>query len=243
MILSDRMKDYESRSDFRLQRKVPVIGRLDGKASHTLTRGLERPFDESFHGCMVAVAAALCENVQGCQAAYTQSDEVTVLLLDTASHDTQAWFDYRLAKMCSVAASVATDAFSRAWRAEFGGRPRAPAWFDARFFNVAQAEVCNAFLWRQRDAERNSLLMLAQAHFSHLELQGKRDPALHDMLHGIGVNWNDCPARQKRGTCVVREQFGGPGGSVRSRWVGREAPIFSQDRDYIERYLETDREG
>jgi len=252
MSLGDRMKDYEGRSDFRLQRKMPVVMRLDGKAFHTLTRGLDRPWCERFTRCMWAAAEALCENVQGCQLAYVQSDEITLLLKDWQSHGTDAWFDYRVQKMCSVAASIATDAFTAEWRRLFDEPPK-KAWFDARAWNIAEAEVTNAFIWRQRDATKNSVTMLAQAHFSHKELHGKNGSQKQDMLMGLDepVNWNDCEVWQKRGVCIVKEEyfkalepgaFGDhslPSQVRRTRWaVDFETPIFSRDRGYIEKHLE-----
>lgn len=42
--LGDRMKGYEDVSRNFLTRRVPAIIRLDGKAFHTFTKGMEKPF-------------------------------------------------------------------------------------------------------------------------------------------------------------------------------------------------------
>ena len=244
MNLGDRMKDYESRNDFRLQRKIPVLGRLDGKAFHRVTREMRRPWDLTFALCMRDAAQALCENIQGCQIAYVQSDEITILLKDWQTFQTDPWFDYRVQKMCAVAASIATDAFNTSLKSY--NIDTAPAWFDARFWNVTPSEVCNAFLWRQRDAEKNSIAMLAQAHFSHTMLHEKNTSQMQDMLMALDppINWNDCEVWQKRGSCVVREVYEKPAdaeneAAMRSRWiVDWNTPIFSKDRAYIEKFLE-----
>lgn len=242
------MKKYESVPKSRLTPRVPVLMRMDGRAFHTFTRGLARPYDARFHRCMWRAATALCEEVSGCKLAYVQSDEISLLLTDYETHNTQPWFDYEVQKICSVAASVATGAFFIAYLHEFpeagqkilAGEGIIPS-FDARCWNVPKEEVCNAFLWRQQDAERNSLSMLCQANFSHSQLQGKSRAQQHEMLHGIGLNWNDCATPQKRGVCITRETYTveGPEGPVtRHRWVAdQNIPIFSQDRSYIERYL------
>ena len=92
--LGDRMKEnYENRAKTYLVRRMPVIIRLDGKAFHTFTKGLKRPYDEIFHNTMNATLKHLCENIQGCKLGYTQSDEITLLLTDYDTLTTDAWFD------------------------------------------------------------------------------------------------------------------------------------------------------
>lgn len=47
--LGDRMKDfYESRTRTFLPRRTYSIIRVDGKAFHSYTKGLYRPFDDKF---------------------------------------------------------------------------------------------------------------------------------------------------------------------------------------------------
>ena len=118
--LGDRMKNYyENRSKTFLTRRTPVIIRIDGKAFHTFTKGFDRPYDEVFHNAMNQTAKYLCENIQGCKIGYTQSDEITLLLTDYDTLTTEAWFDYNVQKMCSVAASMATMAFNKAFTKAF----------------------------------------------------------------------------------------------------------------------------
>lgn len=250
--LGDRMKEAENATRFNLVHKVPVIGRLDGKAFHTFTRGLIRPYDPRMHRCMWAAAVELCRTVQGCQMAYVQSDEISLLLTDDATPNTDAWFGYDLRKMCSVAASTATRAFIRAMAQELPERFSEFQFpdFDARFWNLTSAEVPNYFIWRQQDASRNSINSLGQFYFSHKELQGKTIGQVQDMLmlqmgdEQRPVNWNDCPTVQKRGVCVVKEEYVASTGPIfgsvvtRSRWVvDEDIPVFTQDRTYITRWL------
>lgn len=228
--LGDRMKEYESVTCNRLTRRVPVIIRLDGKAFHTLTRNMKRPYDPDFHNCMWNAAKLLCEEVQGCQIAYVQSDEISLLLTDWGDKTTAAWFDNQVQKMVSVAAALATCGFLQKYNTYWPEKSMSRIAFDARAFPLPATEICNYFLWRQQDATRNSLNMLAQVHFSHKALHGKNTSAMQDMLMlQHGVNWNDCPISQKRGVCVVKAPDG--------KWHADMAtPIFSQDRVYIERY-------
>ena len=246
--LGDRMKMYEGVTRTRLIPKLPVMLRLDGKAFHTLTRGMDKPVDKRFQAAMYATAKALCEEVQGCQLAYVQSDEITLLLVDYQTYRTQSWFDYEIMKMCSVAAGIASAHFSGCYDDKVGI-------FDCRAWNLPQHEVVNALIWRQQDATRNSISSLAQSHFSPKELHGKDSVTMQDMLVlQKGVNWNDCPVPQKRGVCVVKETFtvecpvgfGPPGHNAdqldvtakRTRWIVDEnIPIFTQDRQYIEKFV------
>ena len=107
-----RMKQYEQLAEMRLEKKVPVAIRLDGKAFHTFTKGLEKPFDQIFSASMQGTMQALCEDIQGCVFGYTQSDEITLILIDYQNPESSAWFDYRVQKMASVAAGLATKYFN-----------------------------------------------------------------------------------------------------------------------------------
>lgn len=110
--LGNRMKGYENISRNYLIKKLPIIIRLDGKAFHSFTKGMKRPFDNLLIETMQETAKYLCENIQGCKLAYTQSDEITLLLTDYEKTDTQGWFEYNIQKMCSISASMATLSFN-----------------------------------------------------------------------------------------------------------------------------------
>lgn len=233
--LGDRMKAYEHAWRFSFPRRVPIIIRVDGKAFHTLTRGCARPFDETLMLCMDRVAVALCEEIQGAQLAYVQSDEVSVLVHGYRSIQSEPWFGNELQKMTSVSAAVATEAFNR-------DGPFASAHFDSRVFVVPEDEVCNYFIWRQQDATRNSIQMVAQARFSARELHGKNTSDMQEMLFSkVGINWNDYAIRLKRGRCAVRSVYEREG-ATRHQWtIDNEIPVFSQAREYIERHVEIHR--
>lgn len=247
--LSDRMQTYEQASRYRLPRRMPVIIRVDGKAFHSWTRGLERPFSLPFVLAMNAVATSLCEEIQGAQLAYVQSDEISVLLHNYKKLATDAWLDNRVEKMSSIAASIAASQMTLASTDVFGHERPRPAYFDARVFVLPEAEVCNYFIWRQQDATRNSIQMLAQSLYSPREMHKKNTDHLQEMTCQKGQNWNDLPTHLKRGRCVVKEGYkfveGERGELVtRHRWVvDQEPPIFSKERDYVNRHLEVEPEA
>lgn len=231
--LGKRMKEfYETVPKTRLVRRTPVAIRIDGKAFHTFTRGFEKPFDEVLGRAMRKTMKYLCENIQGCVLGYTQSDEITLILIDYKKLTSSAWFDYEVQKMCSIAASMATMAFNRFFAGEvktftfnngenyergskeailcevYRNAVNKGAMFDARVFNIPKEEVANLIYWRQLDATRNSIQMVGQANFSHKELQNKSCNVIQEMLfQERDINWNDFPTHLKRGSCCVKSDI------------------------------------
>lgn len=224
--IGDRMKgQYEARAQTHLPRRTFTIVRLDGKAFHTYTRGCEKPFDANLSNAMVCAAAVVAEDAQGCSCAYVQSDEVSLLLTDFATTQTDAWFDGNVQKIVSVAASTMTAHFNNL-------RPGKVATFDARAFTIPdRTEVENYFIWRQQDCKRNSIAGLAQAHFSHKQLHGLNGDQMQELLwREKGINWADERPAFKNGVLVTRQWYEVEG-AQRSRWIGDAAPIFTQERD------------
>ena len=280
--LGTRMKTfYEEIPKTKLMRRCPVAIRIDGKSFHTFTRGFNKPFDEVLIESMQETMRYLCENIQGCVLGYTQSDEITLILVDYKKLNSAAWFDYEVQKMCSIAASMATMAFNRFLMYEYEefnrwvneGNPTDEdrrlndiyydamckgAMFDARCFNIPKEEVTNLIYWRQLDASRNSIQMVGQANFSHKELQNKSCNQIQDMLmEQKGINWNDLPIYQKRGSCCIKiknkidevmineqQKFGEDKVTKivsieKSHWIiDKEIPIFKGDnRKYIDKLI------
>ena len=236
--LGTRMKEYyENIPKTKLMRRTPVAIRIDGKAFHTFTRGFKKPFDEVLIKTMQETTKYLCENIQGCVLGYTQSDEITLILVDYKRLNSSAWFDYEVQKVCSISASMATMAFNKFFKENVDdliweyGHSLIPqcieiqeeiakyhttllqaaekgAMFDARCFNIPREEVTNLVYWRQLDAARNSVQMVGQAYFSQNELHEKTCSNIQDMLmEKYKINWNDYPTYQKRGTCVVKNEI------------------------------------
>lgn len=261
--LGKRMKEfYEQVPKTRLVRRMPVAIRIDGKAFHTFTRGFQKPFDKVLMTAMQETTKYLCENVQGCVFGYTQSDEITLILVDYKELDTSAWFDYEVQKLCSISASMATMAFNKIFSTlvdEYNCCPESSgvqanwylaarekgAMFDARCFNIPKEEVTNLIYWRQLDAARNSIQMVGQANFSHKELQNKSCNMIQDMLHERkGINWNDFPTDCKRGAAVIKKKIGTnvaaacgiAGATYEIRWViDRNMPMLKgEDRKYLD---------
>lgn len=166
---------------------------------------MERPFCAKFREAMTELTIFLASETSAL-VGYTQSDEIT-LGWYSRRYQSQIVFNGRLQKMVSILASLATAKFNRLVAERWPHLADRMPVFDCRVWNVpTHEEAANVFLWREQDATRNSLQMLARAHFSHNQLHAKDASDLHDMLHTKGVNWNDLPARVKRGTYVRRER-------------------------------------
>lgn len=232
--LGTRMKDYEARNQYFLQRHIPVAIRVDMKSGHSFTKGFKQPFDEIFVKSMQQTAKFMCENIQGTVLSFQQSDEITIILQDYKNLNTDAWFNYRTDKMCSIAASMATMAFNKAFASNVAKQSKRlyreyleekdasyidmleiamnkGAMFDARCFNIPKEEVANLIYWRQLDATRNSIQMVGQANFSHKELQKKSCNMIQEMLFAEkGINWNDYPTYLKRGSCCIKTTIQNP---------------------------------
>jgi tRNA(His) guanylyltransferase len=245
--LGDRMKGHESVPKNFLMRWTPVIIRLDGRAFHSFTKRQAikdsltvDPFSEIMKSCMVYTTQLLCSQIQNVKVGYTQSDEISLLLTDWDTNDTQQWFGGNIQKIVSLSAAIATNAFNHTYETyERMAFCESKPMFDSRVFNLPKEEVTNYFIWRQQDASRNSVSMTAQYHFSHKELHKKSNSDKQDMLMlQKGVNWNDIDTWKKRGTCVTKQEIDKGNGVIRSSWVpDMDIPIFTQDRDYIERFL------
>ena len=265
--LGMRMKEfYEEVPKTRLVRRMPVAIRIDGKAFHTFTRGFQKPFDEILVKSMQDTMKYLCENIQGCVLGYTQSDEITLILVDYQNLNSCAWFDYEVQKVCSIASSMATMAFNKFFTKNVNyfemthehddtineycttlvNAAEKGAMFDARCFNIPKEEVCNLIYWRQLDATRNSIQMVGQANFSHKELQKKNCNMIQEMLFAEkGINWNDYPTYLKRGSCCIKTTIQNPNVDIKdgvypkSIWmIDLDIPIFKGDgRQYIDKLI------
>lgn len=257
--LGDRMKKYEGITRDHLIPRMPVIIRLDGKAFHTFTRGFTKPFDHVMMQSMQETMKLLCENIQGCVLGYTQSDEISLVLVDYQNLNSCSWFDNRIQKIASVSASMATLYFNKAFLQfvsryshlalvdslsatcehanmldVYNAAIQRGALFDSRVFNIPKEEVTNCILWRQNDATRNSIEAVGQAYFSRSQLHGKSCNQIQDMLMTEkGINWNDFRTDEKRGSCCIRVIDGDTG---RGKWtIDTNIPVFKgEGRTYID---------
>lgn len=255
--LSEKMKRLENEVTIKLKPKTPVIIRLDGKAFHTFTRGLDKPFDKDLSDIMQYTAMKLAEELQNVKFIYSQSDEISILLTDWDNPNTDTWYGYRVQKMTSVSASIATLAFNEKvldttskywslmmtkdipWEDEKLYKEKYDLWkskkfnalFDSRVFNLDKEEVSNYFLYRYKDAKRNSAQALAQSEFSQKQLAGVSCPDMIEMVkEKTGVDYNELSSLQKVGFAIYKDEDG--------NWLlDKEVPDIYENREYVEKWL------
>ena len=188
------------------------VVRLDGKAFHTYCRGLDKPFDQRFMDDIDAAAADLFGRLSGIRLAYVQSDEISLVLSDRSASGEEQPYPHagQVQKIVSITAAAASTHFNLA-RAGLTDRI---GLFDARAFSLPTVDDVLSYLrWRQRDAQRNSLSMIAETRFSHTALRGVSSADRRDMLLGIGVDPDaDVPAGFRLGRLIARRSE--PGSST-----------------------------
>ena len=253
--LGDRMKRFEESFDFSLPIRIPMMLRIDGKNFHSMVKKWKciKPFDNRLQKAMSYTAQELCRSIEGARLAYVQSDEITIVVYDDMTRVSQPWFDKRLSKILSISSSIATRAFNSFpyfdpsidtidCLGEWLDVDKHPAIFDSRVWVMPENEVKNNFIWRQQDASRNSVQMLARSLYSHKEVTDNNNSELQEMCFQKGSNWNDLPTWQKRGWCIVKQQIeceNQYGKFMRNKWIeDLEIPVFTKS-EYLNEKLKS----
>ena len=243
--LEVRMKAHEVVFKNFVKPHVPVVIRIDGKAFHTFTRGLAKPLDETVTQAMLATVKYLCANIQNCKLGYTQSDEISLLLVDYERPESEQWFSGNVQKMVSVAASMATLAFNKAFRenvqaaVDAGQLPADAvhlkrvdtATFDARVFEVPVDDVVDYLNWRQADCARNFIEACGRTRYSQKQLSKISCRDLRLMMLDDGFDVTAQPTSAQLGFVVRREvyELDNEQRTLRSRWTEfTETPRFAR---------------
>lgn len=235
-----RMKEYELAFRQFIPAKSYAIIRVDGRAFHTLTQDMDKPFDEGFMNGMDWAAVALCEEIQNAQFAYVQSDEISVLVTDLRAKD-QQWFGGEVPKWLSISAACATSGF-RNWQ-QVSGFTGPAGLFDSRVMVLPNRdEVINYFLWRQADAARNAVQAVGQSVFTPQELHKVSVVGITNMLNMRGIYMDQYPVGARTGRVVTHnpavreinythkrtgEEFSHT--VIRHFWEASNAPWFDWD--------------
>lgn len=242
--LGDRMKGYENITRYHLMPRSYVFLRVDGRAFHTYTKKLVKPFDVNLHQDMDATAKYLCENIQNAKLGYVQSDEITILLTGFDDINTQQFFDGNIQKITSIVSSLATARFNQLRFSRITREYKSPLWdmniplatFDCRCWNIpTQTEAMNTFIWRNQDCTRNSISMMAQFYFSHKELQGKSSKDMLEMLKEKS-DWEKIYESLKYGRIILKEDYLE---SIKNQlveknhWVVRSAWKFTENKEKL----------
>ena len=202
--IGDWMKSFETKE--RFIPGVPIIARIDGRAFHSFTRGMDRPYDIGLIMCLQDAMKFVFEE-SNARIGYHQSDEIS-LLFYSANPQSQVYFDGRKQKMISMLAADVTSAFTLAAMDHWPEKvKRMHPRFDCRVYQYPVGVVPFYFRWRVRDAVKNSISMAASHYYSNQQLHGKNSAERQDMLIAKGVNWNNYPRYFKEGTFIQKRKM------------------------------------
>lgn len=257
--LADKCKYYQELANYKLMPNGYILAHLDGRGFSNYCKRFEKPFDKIFVNAMNESAIYVAKNVQNCKLAYVQSDEITLVIVDSPESDT--FFKYRVSKLCSIMASMVTAKFMQLMMLELAKTPCSQddlleminketlVQFDCKVWNVPNLNEVYAWLnFRQIDCIRNSKQQFAQTHFSHNRLMNKNTDEQIEMVKAEkGIDWEAFENGLKYGrfiskTNVNREFIDKKGEAhnvLRTVWIAEDGfPIQSEeDREkFLDKY-------
>ena len=226
LTLKERMKALQSERDYRLDDDSYILCHIDGRAfSKMIKKKFRLPFDDDFMRMMDDTASYVCANVQGAKLAYVQSDEITIVITNFKVEDGEvlkgsSFFDYRLCKLQSIIASLATAKFNQLYALRILGMDSDKSYnqqlrempliqFDCKCWDVK--EYNDMFAWfkfRQNDCIRKSKQQFAQAYCPHKELLNKNaDEQVAYCKLKTGKDWTELQGKYKYGRLVYRTTY------------------------------------
>lgn len=242
--LEEKVMYYRGLTDYRLMPKTPIILFLDGRGFSMFTNKFKKPYDSNFINMMNETAKFLCENIDGCKIGYTQSDEISLYITNADSIEQSAWFSYRLSKLCSIAASLATSKFNQLNLLYEIEKNKGSdlvdvikniklAQFDCKAWNVPSLnDLFCWFLYRQNDCIKNSKQMACQTMIPHKKLVGKHtDEQIAMLLDEYNIDWFDYKDGEKYGRFITKELkiFTNSNGEefTRNKWVVKDGILLN----------------
>jgi len=255
--LDDRMKHYKYMSDPTLIRGQAAIIHIDGRKFSTFTQGLTKPVDDILMATMQNTALTLCSKIHGCIFAYTQSDEINLVLQDWFNPEATPYFSWRVKKLASTIAADATLIFNNIFSeyvVKMGDamgeglldpdndelQRYASHMFKGSFavdpFSLPREEVINYMLWRQYDCKRNIIQAYAQKFVGHKAIHGKNTSEQVDMLLEKGIDIYSQADEILKGSAVyiLPNSVVFSGGDDSLQYVlDRNIPWFNTDREFV----------
>lgn len=256
-LLGERMRqNYEFPYRFFLTKRTPVIIRIDMLNAHNFMSFMKKPFDPIFMESMHSTALALCEQLTNVEFAYTQADEINLLLTDYKKITLGQWQNGNVQKIASISSSIATIEFNNAYTRAILNHAELDAEatnqyssninrmvFESVVFNIPESEVVNYFLHRQTECAKNSVQLTGSYYFHKDKINNLNNVNIQEKLKGIGINWAEYPTFFKRGVCTKKEEY-----TVhdeyknedikRYRWIiDYDIPVFAKDREYVNKFV------
>ncbi|MFW5847482.1 MAG: tRNA(His) guanylyltransferase Thg1 family protein [bacterium] len=185
---------------------LPVIIRLDGNNFSKWTKDLNKPFDADFSYLMIETTKFLVKETNAL-IGYTQSDEITLILYSN-NRQNQIYHNGKKQKILSKLTGNCVNFFNEN-RKDFLCVSKNPANFDARIYQTPTLQdAVGQLIWRENDAVKNSVSMLAQSLYSHQELMNINTSDLYyKMIKEHNVDWKNLPIKFQRGSYIKRTQI------------------------------------
>ena len=216
--LKQKCEFYRSLTDYKLMPNSYVLAMVDGHCfSKMIKNKFDKPFDDMFIKMMNETAKYLCENIQGAKFAYTQSDEISILITDFDTPMTDSFFGFRLCKMQSLIAAMATAKFNQMYvklvndyegfdLKKFDMKEYPTYTFDCKVWTVPNANDAYAwFLYRQTDCIKNSKAQTAQAYLPHKSLVGlTSDEMIAKLKNEKDIDWYEFENDKKYGRVIKK---------------------------------------
>ena len=240
--LKDRIESYKEQSDYKLLNKLPIIITVNGRSFAKVTSFLDKPYSDKFAECMLSTSLKLCSEIEGSLFAYFHNDEIVILSRNDQSIETIPWFDNKIQKISSIAASIATLHFNKCAH-NLDLNLLGDAFFTANVFTPPNiVEAANTMIYKQ---QQNTLTSIQFACF--YELLKKYDKhIIKEMIHGLSfdekvdllkqecdIDFNEYPLIYRRGAACYRM----PkviNNVLKNKWfVNDEIPFFAKDQSFL----------
>ena len=209
--LAERMKTYEFvETDSKFINSQPLICRVDGRSFSKFCKHFAKPYSKIISDSMTKTSKFLLHETKA-ELAYHQSDEIS-LLFKPIENPSSRMFDGKKTKLNTVIAGMASSFFMKTIleecnKAEVDFIDYYVPHFDSRMFSVPNmTEAGNYFVWRQQDAKRNSISMMAQSMFSHRQLQSKSGTEMLEMIKNEGGDYYGMPFNFRHGSFFTKEK-------------------------------------
>lgn len=227
MSLKEKCYAYQQEVNYFLDSEKYILAHIDGRSfSKMIKNKFKKPFDDVFINAMNETAIYLCKSVQGCIFAYTQSDEIS-LIIRKNDPEGDVFFDGRMCKMQSIIASLATSRFTQVMMENLlktvptcassenvldmciDAVKNSPLYqFDCKVWNVDSANDAMAWiLFRNIDCVRNSKQQTAQTYLPHKKLMSlNTDEQISLLKQEKNVDWNDFDDGKKYGRFIKKTE-------------------------------------
>lgn len=246
--LKDRISSYKEISDHKLISRLPLILTINGRSFHKTTSLLEKPFCVEFSTCMISTMNYLCTNIDGVVFAYFQNDEITIILKNDQSQDTQAWCDNKIQKIVSLASSMATFHFNEIASAIELNTLNDRIFYSNCFVVPNISEAINVLILKQQS---NFYMSVHNACFYEL-LKNYNEKEISEKLSGLSIDEKkdllieDCnvdfstyPVEFRKGIAMYKS----PkiiDGKLKVKWIiNKDCPVFSKEQSFVEQILNT----